>query len=343
MTAGNGAGAGAGARAGTTRSRDAVEAGAERSMVAPEAPHAPEAGWARRLLGRFHVTGVFWYRFHGGGVAVLPSWSMWVMVSVFTTFFFFTLIKIRDAVAGNLDAVLGRAGWLRRQGRIYKTLWNFAWSLTERYERLVTSRPFKVKAEGLERWNQLCESGEGFILITAHLGNWEVGSMLPAASLGRPVHLVREAEGDPRAQEYLSELMRRQQEGVPHITHFAEDPQLGMLLLDALRRGEIVALQGDRPRAGGKTAAMTLFGRPFPLPLGPTILARAAGVPLVPVFVFREGRRRYRCELRPPIHVPSTADRNADLDQALRRFAADLEQAIARQPNQWFCFRRLWP
>jgi KDO2-lipid IV(A) lauroyltransferase len=313
--------------------------------AAPLPPHAPEAGWGRRLLGRFHVTGVFWYKFHGGGVAVLPSWSMWVMVSLFTTFFFFTLGKIRHAVAGNLEAVLGRAGWLRRQGRIYKTLWSFAWSLTERYERLVTTRPFHVEAvpEGWARWKDLCDSGEGFILVTAHLGNWEVGSMLPAESLGRPVHVVREAEGDPRAQEYISELMRRQQHGTPHITHFAEDPQLGMLLLDALRRGEVVALQGDRPRAGGKTASLTLFGRPYLLPLGPAILARAAAVPLVPVFVFQEGRRRYCCDLRPPIQVPSTGDRNADLDQGLRRFAAELEQAIARRPHQWYCFRRLWP
>lgn len=309
---------------------------------APPPPHAPEAGWARRLLGRFHVTGVFWYRFHGQGVAALPAWMLGPMVTLFTTFFFFTLFKIRRAVAGNLEAVLGRAGFLRRQVRIYKTLWNFAWSLSERYERLVTDRPFEVLADGLPVWQALCESGEGFIMVTAHLGNWEVASMLPASSLGRPVHVVREAEGDPRAQEYISELMRRQQGDAPHQTHFAEDPQLGMLLLDALRRGEIVALQGDRPRAGGKTAEVSLFGRPFPLPLGPAILARAAAVPLVPIFVHREGRRRYRCHLRPPIRLAATADRAADLDPALRRFAAELERAIALRPHQWYCFRRLW-
>jgi len=36
-------------------------------------PHAPEAGYSRRLLGRFHVTGVFWYRFHRWGVSILPD------------------------------------------------------------------------------------------------------------------------------------------------------------------------------------------------------------------------------------------------------------------------------
>ncbi|MFL6290226.1 MAG: hypothetical protein ACJ759_04955, partial [Thermoanaerobaculia bacterium] len=128
-------------------------------------------------------------------------------------------------------------------------------------------------------------------------------------------------------------------------THFAEDPQLGVELLDALRRGEIVALQGDRPRNGGRSADIALFGRPFPVPIGPVALARAAGVPILPVFVFREGRKRYRCSLRAPIRVGGTGghgSRQAEIDLALQRFAAELEWAISHRPYQWFCFRKLW-
>jgi lauroyl/myristoyl acyltransferase len=314
------------------------------AAAAPLAPpHAPETGWARRLLGPLHVTGVFWYRFHGWGARSWPASGLWIAVTLFTSFFFLTLIKIRGAVAHNLEAVLGPCGWTRRQLRIWKTLWTFAWCLTERYERLRTTRRFDLRAAEPERWDELRRSGGGFILVTGHAGNWEVGSMLPAAAEARTVHVVREAETDPRAQRYIAELIRQQAGGGRYLTHFAEDPRLGVLLLDALRRGEIVALQGDRPRAGGRTATQTLFGRPFPLPVGPAALARAAGVPLVPVFVFREGRRRYLCDIRPPIHVPAAADRTAGLDEALRRFAAELERAIAAHPHQWFCFRRLWP
>ena len=303
-------------------------------------PHAPETGRMRRLLGPFHVTGVFWYRFHGWGARIWPSSQVWMIVTAFTTFFFLTLINIRGAVGHNLEAALGRCGWPRRQLRIYRTMFTFAWCLTERYERLQTARAFHLRADGMERWAELCGSGEGFILVTGHVGNWEVGSMVPADAEARPVHVVREAEADPQAQEYIAELIRKQ--GGLYITHFAEDPRLGMLLLDALRRGEIVALQGDRPRTGGRVASMTLFGRPFPLPVGPAVLARAAGVPLVPVFVFREGRRRYRVEIRPPIHVAPAAESPAGIEEALGRFAVELERAIAAEPHQWFCFRRLW-
>ena len=307
-------------------------------------PHAPEVGWARKILGPFYVTGIFWFRIHQLGVRLIPPWLIGSFVLSFTAFFSVVLRNARAAVASNLEVVLGPCGWWTRQARIFRTLLSFAWCLTERYERLSTERKFLIGAEGLDHWRELNASGEGFILATAHIGAWEVGSMLPAFQEERRVHVVREAEVDPRTQRFFSELIRSRA-GELYQTHFAEDPQLGVDLLDALRQGEIVALQGDRPRNGGRTAEISLFGRPFPVPVGPLALARAAGVPILPVFVFREGRLRYRCSLRPPIRVGSiggTGSRQADMEEAQRRFAAELEWAISHRPHQWFCFRKLW-
>lgn len=305
-------------------------------------PHAPEAGWTRRLLGPFHITGVFWFRLHRFGVRSLPHWVFVVLMPFFTTFFWLVLRKIRAAVAANLEAVLGSCGWWQLQIRIYRTFWTFAWCLSERYERLCTDRVFAVEAEGIETWRrEIAGSTQGCILVTAHIGAWEVGSMLPASQDRRRIHVVREAETDPRAQRFTEGLIRSRG-GELYTTHFAEDPQLGFGLLEALREGEVVALQGDRPRSGGRTSEVSLFGHPFHLPIGPAALARAAGVPVVPVFVFREGRLRYRCVIRPAIHVAQSADRRRDLGEALERFAADLEAAIRREPHQWFCFRSLW-
>lgn len=307
-------------------------------------PHAPEVGRIRKILGPLYFTGVFWFRIHRFGVRLLPYWLMLPLMVPFVAFFSTVLRNIRAAVASNLEAVLGPCGWLERQARIFKTIWVFAWCLTERYERLATDRRFLIGAEGLDHWRELNASGEGFILVTAHIGAWEVGSMLPSFQEARQVHVVREAETDPRAQKFIAELIRSRA-GDLYTTHFAEDPQLGVDLLDALRRGEIVALQGDRPRNGGRSADIALFGRPFPVPIGPVALARAAGVPILPVFVFREGRKRYRCSLRAPIRVGGTGghgSRQAEIDLALQRFAAELEWAISHRPYQWFCFRKLW-
>ena len=305
-------------------------------------PHAPEVGWIKKILGPLYVTGVFWFRFHLFGVRVLPYWVMLPMMVGFVAFFATTLRNIRSAIASNLEAVLGPCGWWERQVRIYKTIWNFAWCLTERYQRLATDQRFLIGVEGLDHWRELNASAEGFIVVTAHIGAWEVGgSMLPSFQATRRVHVVREAETDPRAQQFLADLIRSKS-GDHYTTHFAEDPQLGVDLLDALRRGEIVALQGDRPRNGGRTADISLFGRPYQVPVGPLALARAAGVPILPVFVFREGRKRYRCSLRAPIRIASNGSRQAEIDQALQRLATELQWAISHRPHQWFCLRKLW-
>jgi len=306
-------------------------------------PHAPKVGRARRLLGDYHVTGLFWYRFHKWAVSTLPAWTLWPITITFTTFFFCTIFNIRRAITSNLKAVLGPFGFLERQRRIYATMWTFGWCLTERYERLTTHRPFDQAIEAVEHWNAVAASAAGFVMVTAHLGMYEVSSMLPTPNGPRHVHLVREPEVDPRAQEFIRHSVRAV-EGSHYTMHFqSDDPLQGMVFLDALRRGEIVAMQGDRPRTGSRTVNATLFGRPIALPSGPAALARTAGVPMLPVFAIREGRRRCRIIFCPPIAVPRTENRDADLTWAMGRVATAVEGAVRATPHQWFVFRELWP
>lgn len=306
-------------------------------------PHAPKVGWTSRLLGRFHVTGVFWFRIHSWGVRVIPQPLRWIFVRIFTTFFFFCLIRIRNAIASNLDVALGPAGFLEKQRRIYRTFSDFAWCLTERYERLAAGERSRVIVENQKLWRELNANKRGFVLVTGHIGNWEMGSAQATEDEARRVHVVREEELDPRAQEFIQNLLREHM-GELYTTHFVKDDMtLGLELLEALRRGEIVALQGDRPRTGGRTLPVQLFGRPYELPLGPLILARTAGVPLVPAFILREKRLRYRSSVREPIFVENSGDRQADLEQAAAKLIEQLEWAVREKPHQWFCFRSLWP
>ncbi|MGD8375700.1 MAG: lysophospholipid acyltransferase family protein [Acidobacteriota bacterium] len=304
-------------------------------------PHAPRVGTLRRLLGPLHVTGVFWYRFHRFG-ATRPRWVIVPFLTLFTGFFFLFLFRIRGAIDRNLVPVLGPCGWPRRQVRIFRTLWSFAWCLTERYEQGVPGREVRTTVEGLEHWTGALASDEGFILATAHLGNWEVGSAIPATEEGREIHIVREEEMDPRAQRFVEQVT--EEHAVPgQVTHFAgREPALGIALLAALRRGALVALQADRPRTRGSVTTTRMFGRPYGIPEGLLALARAAGVRVLPVFVFREGRLRYRVAMRPPVQVPRTEDREADFRAAAAALAGEIEWAIRRRPHQWFCFGDVW-
>jgi lauroyl/myristoyl acyltransferase len=308
-----------------------------------EHPHAPELTWTRRVLGPLHVTGVLWFKSAYWAIGWLPGYGVDLVILGAVTGFFFALRRVRKAIASNLEAALGPCGFWERQRRIYRTMHAFAWCYAERYEYLQHSKDFVVTVDGREHFESASQGGAGLIFVTAHVGVWETASHLISSDLGRDAHVVREEEIDPRAQEFIRHLLDRSGER-RYTTHFAsDDPRLAILLAQALREGSIVALQADRPRAGGRSWTAYLFGQTIALPIGPAVLARVAGVCLLPIFCFREGRRRYRLCIREPIRVAADGPRAAAIGAPLERLSREIEWAIRREPYQWFCFKRLWP
>lgn len=303
-------------------------------------PERERKGLARRLLGRFHIYGVFWYRFHLWGVRHAPTWLLLSLLPFFTLFFSIVLVRIRRAIAANYEVVLGPCGFFERQRRIFLNLWNYAWCLNERYETIGIGKTMEVTPYGEENWHEIAQGENGFLIATAHLGPWEAASF-NATSHGRPrkVHIVREAEIEADAQRFFEELLLER--GFENYTvHFVSNQaQLGPNLLFALRRGEVVALQGDRPAHGGKACDVTVFGKTFKVPVGPLALARSAEVPIVPVFAYRTGRLKADLRFEKPIWVERTDNRDADLQKAAASLAIYIEEAIRRRPFQWFCFR----
>lgn len=311
-------------------------------MKERELRHAPKTGRARALLGRFHFTGGFWYRFHLACVRRLPDWTLRILIPLSTTVLFVCLPTGRRALVSNQTRVQGPAGWWTRHRRALRNGINFGWCLNERYEQFVPGKQPHVHVVDPDLWVRLTSEGTGLIVVTSHIGNWELGSTVPT-SVGEParVHVVREAEMDADTQDFVEEFVG-ELGGARYVTHFAtDDPSLGLELLDALQKGEVVALQADRPREGGQIERVKILGHDFELPVGPVALARIANVPLLPSFTLRQSRRQYRVVFRDPIHVPRTRDRNADHRAALEEIGRALEWALREAPEQWFCFADL--
>jgi KDO2-lipid IV(A) lauroyltransferase len=171
----------------------------------------------------------------------------------------------------------------------------------------------------------------GLVLVTAHLGNSELGGRLLATRLARPTHVVVAAEADPGVERFLrggSAPVRFVRRG---------DPMAGLPLVAALRRHEVVALQGDRALGTRGDALVDFFVAPAPFPLGPFLLARAAGAPIVPAFCLLERDLRYTVVMARPIHV--TAGGEA---AALAEWVGVLETTVRRAPEQWFNFFDVW-
>ena len=171
----------------------------------------------------------------------------------------------------------------------------------------------------------------GFIVLTAHVGNWELaGRLLVGRSQGRPLHVVMAPEADPRVERLL-------RQGGPTRIVTLRAPADAIPLVAALRRGEIVGMQGDRPLGHRGDVPVPFFGAPALCPLGPFVLARAAGVPVLPAYCVLRDDRRYTVLLQPPIRVQRGQE-----EAALARWVDGLTAVIARHPTQWFSFVDPW-
>jgi lauroyl/myristoyl acyltransferase len=181
---------------------------------------------------------------------------------------------------------------------------------------------------GVERFHAL---KGGMISLTAHVGNWDLAGRLLAQHGARPTHVVVAVE-EARA---LEPWLRRNALGVRFVPRARPTVSLG--LLAALRRGEAVALQGDRALGNRGDVWVPFFGRPAPFPIGPFHLARATGVPIVPAFCTLEADYRYSVTVVEPLAVGPGGE-----EDALRGWVAILEGAVRERPTQWFNFFDIW-
>ena len=195
------------------------------------------------------------------------------------------------------------------------------------------ARPDRLvgRIEGDEHLLAADAERRGLVLITAHLGNSELGGRLLAARLRRPTHVVVAAEANPGVERFLR--------GGTTPVRFVRrgDPMAAVPLVSALRRHEVVALQGDRALGTRGDVLVNFFGQPAPFPLGPFLLARAAGAPVVPAFCLLEPDLRYTVAMAKPIRV-TVGDEAA----ALAEWVGVLEAMVRRAPEQWFNFFDVW-
>jgi len=189
--------------------------------------------------------------------------------------------------------------------------------------------------ETLVHIHRAVQSGRGIVLLTPHLGNWELLTAY-LASRGAPVHFVGRPPYDPRLESLFEEVRCR---------HGAQWVRRGGAfdhLRDLLEGGELVILLSDQDSARVRGTWVPFFGHPAWTPTGPVALARLTGAALIPGALLRRSDHRYRILLEPPIRMTHTGDAEYDDWENTRRSSLALESLIERYPAQWVWFHRRW-
>jgi KDO2-lipid IV(A) lauroyltransferase len=200
--------------------------------------------------------------------------------------------------------------------------------------RVEVMRPL-LKVQGLEYLEEARSVGKGVLVVSCHMGSYEVVAAIWSATLA-PVSFFAE-ELEPRALfEWYRETRARL--GISVLTL---DYGGIRKVLDALREQEMVITAIDRDITG-TGHLMPFFGSPAPIPLGPAAIALRLGTPILPACVYRLPDDTYMAEGGPLVYPTSTGDPRADQVRITQELLRHIEGFIQRHPEQWHVPHRIW-
>ena len=216
----------------------------------------------------------------------------------------------------------------------------FALKLTDlwRYEAGASLDNWVMRWKGWEIYRAALARGRGVLLVTPHLGNWEIGGAY-VPQKGIKLIVLTQPEPDPR----LTELRQaaRAHWGVETIV-VGEDAFAFIEIVKRLEAGATVALLMDRP-AAPTAVTVNLFGRPFSASLAAAELARATGCAILPACIVRT-EEGYEGEIQPEIPYDRAMIGNrAARIQLTQKIMTVFEPSIRQYITQWYHFVPIWP
>jgi KDO2-lipid IV(A) lauroyltransferase len=191
---------------------------------------------------------------------------------------------------------------------------------------------------GAENLEPIAAQGGPAIFVSGHIGNWE---MLPAAAVkyGVGFSAFYRAPANPFVDTLLLEL-RRQVLG-PGVPHFPKSGIGARAALAHLQAGGFLGVLMDQKLNEG--LAVDLFGHPAMTTSVPAAFALRFRCPVVPAYVRRLGPARFRVIVEPPLVLPDTGDRRADIARLTGEINACLERWVRAYPEGWLWLHRRWP
>ncbi|MBF0570408.1 MAG: lysophospholipid acyltransferase family protein [Candidatus Omnitrophica bacterium] len=191
-----------------------------------------------------------------------------------------------------------------------------------------------VHIKNIEYLNEVLQKGKGAILVSAHVGNWEMGgAILPI--LGFPLSVVALAHKDKR----VNALFNTQREAFGCMVIQADVAV--RRIVEHLQRNRLVAILGDRD-FGKSGIVMDFLGQKTMIPKGAAFFSLKTGTPIVPIFFIRQDKDNFEINIYPPIEPPQLPDTKITHQTAseyIYKYLMCIEAEIRKNPSQWLLFR----
>jgi lauroyl/myristoyl acyltransferase len=271
----------------------------------------------------------------------LPRWFMRPVAFVCILFFIIFTMTNFKAIFRNMRTIFPERGSLQLVVLSFNMYLNYAYYLIDMFymshgrDRI---KKFKINYIGEDILQDALNEKRGIILLTLHMGNWEIGGIAMSERGITPPTVAYFPDSHD-----LIEHQRNRFRDIGNANHIElrEDRFSAIKLFRVLQEGGIIAIQGDRLQYDSGVE-MSMFGHTANFPKGPVMLASAADALIVPTFMVMEGYNTYTIYIEKPIEIKVYSGRDDTLKNNLKEIIIVFEKYIRRYPDQWYTFMPFW-
>jgi len=196
---------------------------------------------------------------------------------------------------------------------------------------------FSFNFDGEEHLREIAALQRGGLLLSAHLGNWEIAGHL-LKRLDTRINIVMFDGEHRQIKEYIAEVTGKRNVNVILIK---DDLSHIYAISDAFSNNELVCMHADRFIEGNKTLTSEFLGEAARFPMGPFVLAAKFKVPVSFVFAMKETPLHYHffaSKIKDYTHL----SKEMLMQEMLNDFVAEMESMVERYPEQWYNYYNFW-
>jgi KDO2-lipid IV(A) lauroyltransferase len=273
-------------------------------------------------------------------LGVLPRGLARLLAGLLAVFVYWTFGRLRRVGVRNLELAFPQLRSKRRRAELLRGVYrSLGWQLVE-FCRMARYTPENtrnwIRTEDLENYLAAQARGKGVLIVTGHLGAWELSSFYHSL-MGYPMGMVIRRLDNRRLDDYVNAIRCLHGNRVLHKDEFARG------LLTAMRAGETVGILMDTNMRPPQGVFVEFFGRPACTASGLARVALKTGAAVLPGFmVWEAAEKKYVLHFGPELKFEQTGDTEADAIAATQQCAAATEEWIRRYPDQWLWIHRRW-
>ena len=268
-------------------------------------------------------------------VFALNSLGLWFayFILLFVALYFFLFVRrSRKSVFYFFHSRLGYSV-LSAYWATYINFFKFGQNLIDKFAIMSGGKSkYSTTHKGGEYLDEMTKNGTGGVLMSGHVGNFEVGGQL-LERLGGKINVIMQDEDHEKIKKYMESKSEKKSFNIIAIK---EDLSHVINIKNALINNEFICVHGDRFIEGAETIELDFLGKKARFPKGPFVIATRFGAPVTFNFVIKTGIRSYQFSATEPKLY------RRKLDECMKDYVSKLEEVVRSNPHQWFNHYDFW-